>query len=416
MVRPFTGLPKVWPAWFAGIAGLLLVGCERPVTQGNGRPSEPVPVQVSVVGLRPLDRTVTLLGSLLPMDRAPVSIKVTGRLNQLTVDVGSPVTAGQVLGQVEPRDYELRLRQAAALLAQARARVGLQIDGDDDRVDAEKLNTVREAKALFEEAEKGVERVRKLQAQNISSEAELERATAEYQVTLNRYQDALQDIRERQALLAQRRAEFDIARQQVSDTTLKAPFDGVVQERLVNVGQFLSGGSPVLTLVRVDPLRLRLEVPERQSALIQTGQPVRVSFEAATNTYDARIVRVSPALIERTRMLVVEAELKNPGNLRAGLFARAEIVVEQAVPALVIPADSLVTFAGTEKVLVVATNRALERPIVSGRRQDGWIEVLKGLGAGEAVIRKPGGLQSGEPVQVVTNTLTGGPNLSPRGN
>ncbi len=393
----------------SGAATLLLAGCERPTSVVVRSSAEPVSVQTAAAELHPLDRTLTLLGSLLPLDRAPVSIKVTGRLSQLKVDVGSPVTAGEVMGQVEPRDYELRLRQAAALLAQARARVGLPIEGEDDRVEPEKLNTVREAKALFEEADKAVERVRKLQIQNISSEAELERATAEYQVTLNRYQDALQDIRERQALLAQRRAELDIARQQVTDTSLRAPFDGVVQERLVSVGQFLAAGSPVLTLVRVNPLRLRLEISERQSAQVHMGQAVRVSFDTVTNVQQARIVRVSPTLDERTRMLVVEAELDNSGNVRAGSFARAEIKLEQAAPALVIPADALVTFAGSEKVFLLATNRAMERPITSGRRQDGWIEVLHGLKAGELVIRRPGGLQAGDPVRVVTGALTGAP-------
>lgn len=383
-----------------GLALLFASGCDRAGTAGSRPPSAPVTVQVSPVETRPMDRSLTVLGTLLAMDQAPVSIKVTGRLNTLLVDVGSPVKAGEIMGQVEPRDYDLRLRQAVALLSQARARLGLPLEGESDAVNPESLNTVREAKALFEEAEKGVERVRKLQAQSIASEAELERATAEYQVTLNRYQDALQDVRERQALLAQRRAEFDIARQQVTDTSLRAPFDGVVQERLVNVGQFLSAGTPVVTLVRVNPLRLRLEVPERQSHLVRTNQEVRVTFEGNPQIHAAQIVRVSPALTERTRSLTVEAELANPGNLRPGSFARAEILVERAAPTTVIPADALVTFAGTEKVLLVRTNRAIERVVTTGRRQDGWIEVLKGLPAGENVIRQPGSLQNGEPVQV----------------
>jgi len=388
----------------AGALALLLTGgCDRAGTAGSRPTSAPASVQVSPAESRSMDRSLTVLGTLLAMDQAPVSIKVTGRLNTLLVDVGSPVKAGEVMGQVEPRDYELRLRQASALLSQARARLGLSLEGDSDAVNPESLNTVREAKALFEEAEKAIERVRKLQAQNIASEAELERATAEYQVTLNRYQDALQDVRERQALLAQRRAESDIARQQVTDTSLRAPFDGVVQERLVNVGQFLTAGTPVITLVRVNPLRLRLEVPERQSHLVRTNQEVRVTFEGNPQVHGARIVRVSPALNERTRSLAVEAELPNPGNLRPGSFARADVLVERAAAVTVIPADALITFAGTEKVLLVRTNRAVERVITTGRRQDGWIEVTKGLPAGEAVIRQPGGLQNGEAVQVVTN-------------
>src|SRR5690606_18374015 len=192
--------------------------------------TEPAAVRVTPVGLRPMERTVTVLGSLMAMDWATLSIKTSGRLKTLNVDVGSTVKAGDVLAQVEPRDYELRLQQAEALLAQARARVGLPLEGDDDTVDIEKISTVREARALLEEAERNLERIKSLNRERIISAAELERAEAEYVVMENRYVDALQDARERCAVLAQRRAELNIARQQLIDTTLRAPFDGAVQE------------------------------------------------------------------------------------------------------------------------------------------------------------------------------------------
>lgn len=394
------GLPTL------GLAAFLLLGCKPGVPSAKREAKAGVPVEVVSATLRPMDRTVTALGSLQAMDRATVSIKTTGRLKLLSVDVGSPVKAGQVLAQIEPRDYELRVQQSAALLAQARARLGLPIEGDDDAVELEKVSIVREAKARFEEAEKTLERVRRLQSEKISSEAELERAQAEHQVTLNRYRDSLQDARERQSVLAQRRAEFEIAKQQLTDTSLRAPFEGVVQARLTNVGEFLTSGSPVLELVRVDPLRLRIEVPERQAPQIKVGQRVLMSFEGDTNAQAGEISRVSPALDERTRMLVAEAEFRNPGTLRPGAFARAEIVTETGTPALAVPLEALLTFAGTEKVLLVQTNRAVERRVVTGRRQAGWVEVLQGVKAGDPVIRKPAGLQNGDPVQATTGRLT----------
>ncbi|MBN9693411.1 MAG: efflux RND transporter periplasmic adaptor subunit [Verrucomicrobia bacterium] len=379
--------------------GLAVTGCQPAKTTEARGATETVEVKVSSVENRPWEQVLTVLGSLEAVDRATLSTKNTGRLKQLLVDVGSPVKAGDVLAQVEPKDYELRLNQSAALLGQARVRVGLPLEGTDDSVEEEKVSTVREARALMEEAKKGLERIQKLQEQNISSQAEFERATAEYQVMLNRYSDALQEARERKAILAQRRAEFEIARQAVQDTSLRAPFDGVVQARLTNVGEFLPAGSPVLTVVQVDPLRLRLDVPERQSMSVQVGQPIRVSFDGDTNHYTGTVARVSPALDQRTRLLRVEGQLKNPGHLRPGAFARAEIVVAEAIPGLAIPADALITFAGTEKALLVLTNTAVERRLVTGRRQGPWIEVLQGLRAGDAVIRNPGGLPGGTPVR-----------------
>jgi len=350
--------------------------------------------------MRPMERTLAVLGSLAAMDQATVGIKTTGRLKWMPVDVGSVVQAGDVLTQIEPRDYELRVQQAAALLGQARARLGLPIEGDDDRVEPDRINSVRETRALLEEARKNLDRVRALQDQGISSEVEFERANAEHLVTLNRYEATLQDVRERQAVLAQRRAEYDIARQQLNDTSVRAPFDGVVQERLANVGEFVASGSPVMRLVRVNPLRLRLDIPERRAAGIREGQAVRVGLEGDSRRYEGRIQRVSPALDEVKRMLVVEAELPNPGHLRPGAFAKAEIVLAEATPTLAIPEESLATFAGSEKALLVVSNRVVERSVRTGRRNIGWIEVTSGLEAGDSIVRHPGGLRTGDPVRV----------------
>ena len=372
----------------------------------------PSPVTLVTAEMRPMERTLSVLGPLNPLYQATVGIKTTGRIRVMTVDVGSVVKAGEVLAQIEPRDYELRVQQSAAMLGQARARLGLSIEGIDDRVEPDNVNIVRETRALLEEARKNLDRVKALQNQGISSEAEFERANAEYQVTLNRFEATLQDVRERQAVLAQRRAEYDIARQQLNDTSVRAPFDGVIQQRLTQLGEFVSAGSPVLRLVRVDPLRLRLEIPERRAAGIQTGQVVRIALEGDERSYSGRIHRISPALDERTRMLIVEAELENPGHLRPGSFAKAEIVITEAMPTLAIPAEALLTFAGIEKALLVSSNRVVERSIVTGRRGGGWIEVTSGLKAGDPVIRKPSGLRTGDPVHVQTQ-VPGGAGTAP---
>lgn len=356
-------------------------------------------MEVVAAGMRPMERVVSALGTLRAMDRATLSIKTTGRLRALHVDVGSVVRTGDVLAELEPRDYELRVQQSAALLAQARARVGLPLEGTDDDVDLERLSFVREARALYDEAIRNLDRVRRLQTDRISSEAELERAQAEHDVTRSRYLDALQEARERQAVLAQRRAEHEIARQQLADAALRAPFDGVVQERLTNAGEFLSAGSRVLTLVRTDPLRLQADIPERHAYLVRVGQPVRMVLEGDSHRYAGILARVSPELDGRTRMLRVEAEFPNPGHLRSGAFARVDIVVEQASPALAVPEEALVTFAGTEKVFLALTNRVVEQRLETGRREAGWVEIRRGLKAGDPVIRRPAGLRAGDPVR-----------------
>lgn len=347
-----------------------------------------------------LERTVATVGALAAYEQATLGVKVSGRVQQVNVDIGSPVEKGQIIAQLERREYEVKLMQAEAFLAQARAKLGLPLGGEDDTVDPLQTSLVREAAAVLQEARKNRERVLKLSKEGVSSQSELETVEAAYEVAVNRQRDAMEEVRNRQAQLAQRRAEVAIAKQQLDETAIKAPFRGLVQERRANLGEYLSVGAPVATVVRSDILRLRLEVPERRAQLIKEGQPVRLTVTGDTNVYRGEIKRLSPMVNDLNRMLAVEADVPNPGRLRPGFFAQADIVVNQNEPALTVPLDALVTFAGVEKVLTLKEGKAAERPVSSGRRGKDWVEILTGLKPGEAVVRNPGNLRTGEPVVV----------------
>ncbi|MBI4327907.1 MAG: efflux RND transporter periplasmic adaptor subunit [Chloroflexi bacterium] len=347
---------------------------------------------------RTVEKLISAFGSLAAQDLAVLSVKVPGRIQTMTVDLGSAVQKGDLIAQVEPRDYELRLRQAEAALAQARARLGLPLDGTDDRIELEKTSTVKQAQALLDEARKNRDRILTLSDEGILSQSELETATAEYEVALNRCQDALEESRNRQALLAQRRAELEIARQQLADTAVHAPFAGTIQERRASLGEYVTAGFPVVTLVRMDPLRLRLEVSERDATSIRAAQKVRLHVEGDTNTYTGEIKRLSPTINEQNRILLVEADVPNNGALRPGAFVRAEIITDENRKAVTVPAGAVVTFAGIEKVFLVQNGKALEKPVAIGRRMAGGLEVLTGVKAGDWVVVDPGNLQSGQMV------------------
>ena len=370
---------------------------------GGGRDGggEPRPVKVARVEEMPVGASVNVTGTLAAQDEATLSIKVPGRVNTMTVDLGSVVRRGQTIAQVEPGDYRLRVQQAEAALQQARARLGLQPQGDDDRFDPEETGTVRQARAVLEEARQNRQRVASLVESGVVARAEYEAADASFKVAQGKYQDAVEEIRNRQALLAQRRTELSLAQQALRDTTVVAPFDGLVQERHVSVGEFLGAAAPVVTIVRVNPLRFRGEVPERDAATVRAGQPVRVTVEGDRGLYAGRIVRLSPTINQQNRVLVVEAEIANPGSLRPGGFARAEIVTNSGDMAVTVPANAVVTFAGIEKVITVENGKAKEKAITTGRRAETWTEVLSGINVGEAVVIDPGNLQSGQPVNVV---------------
>jgi RND family efflux transporter MFP subunit len=358
-------------------------------------------VKTARVEETPFGETVTANGTLAAFDQSTAAAKVAGRLSSISVDLGSVVRRGQMVAQVEQTDYKLRVQQAEAALAQARARVGLSPDGKDDAVNPVATGTVRQARAVLDEAKVSRDRSAALVTQGIVARSEFDTVDAAYKVALSRYQDAIEEIRNRQALVAQRRSELAIARQQLADTSVYAPLDGIVQEKRASVGEYLAAGAPVVDIVRMNPLRLRAEVPERDAGTIRSGQNVRVSVEGDAKVYLGQIKRLSPVIAQQNRMLMVEADVQNDGSLRPGSFAKAEIVTNDAKMAVTVPNNSIVTFAGIEKVIVVQNGKALEKPITTGRKSGDWTEILAGVNVGEQVVVDPGNLQSGMSVEVV---------------
>jgi RND family efflux transporter MFP subunit len=344
-------------------------------------------------------RTVTSTGALAADEVVVLGTKVPGRLVQVAVDLGTRVRRGEIIARIDQTDYKLRVDQAQAALQQARARLGLSPVGTDETVDPEKTSIVRQARAVLDEARLTRERSVKLLDQNLIARAQLDTAEANLGVAEGRYHDALEEVRNRQATLTQRRSELDLARQQLQDTVLVSPFDGAVSVKQASVGEYLATGAPVATLVRIHPLRLRLPVPEREAIGVRGGQAVRLTVEGDSAVHQGRVVRLSPIVQEQNRTLLVEAEIPNAaGTLKPGAFARADIVTEASQPVIRVPAASLVTFAGVEKVLVVRQGKIAELRVQTGRRANDTVEIVAGLKAGEAVVIQPGNLAPGQAV------------------
>ena len=376
-------------------------GCGSEAADATARPKGDEARAVRLVRAEAggLARTVTATGTLAAEDQVVLNTKVAGRLATLTVDLGSVVRAGDVVAVLDLTDFRLRLEQASTALTQARARLGVPLDGSADAVEAPKTALVRQAQAVVEQARRQRDRLTSLHHDGILSKAELDQADADYRVAEARLQEALEEVRSRTALVAERRAARDLAEQALADATLRAPFDGAVRERQVSVGAYLDVGAPVVTVVRMHPLRLRLAVPEREASGVRVGQPVHLRPEGDGAVAEGRVVRQSPAVDERTRTVLVEAEVPNAdGAMRPGAFATADVVIDPEQPAVLVPADSVVTFAGVTKVLGVAEGRVVEKRVRLGRRAGDRVEVLEGIAAGDAVIAEPGNLTAGQAV------------------
>ncbi len=398
MKRPFYSL---WV--MVSVVALVWTSCgrtERTTASSKGSSVEPKRVRVAQVTARPMERIITLTGTLTAREQTTISSKVSGRLQQVVVDMGTQVRQGDLLAQIEPRDYELKVQQAAAAVSQARADLGLPLEGDNDHVEIDAVNAVKQAAAVLDEAAQNRDRVLSLVKAGIATQSESETVESAYKVAAARLETAREETRTRMAALVQRRAEYEIAAKQLSDSAIRAPFDGTIQERLANTGQYAAVGTAIATLVKAEPLRLRLDVPERESSLVSTGQLVRLSVEGCTNNFQGWLARLSPALDDATRTLRVEADVPGQGLLRPGLFARARIVVSAQEPVMCVPLNGLVTFAGIEKVVLVRDGKALETPVTTGRREDAWCEILEGVSSQDQVVLDAMGLHTGQPVVV----------------
>ncbi|MFN7142576.1 MAG: efflux RND transporter periplasmic adaptor subunit, partial [Myxococcota bacterium] len=199
-----------------------------------------------------------------------------------------------------------------------------------------------------------------------------------------------------------RQLEAARARKALADTnlgraTVRAPFAGVVAERLVSPGEYVTPGRTVVKLVAVDPLRLELSVPERAAGLVHAGAAIRFEVTDPVGVvFDATVERVSPALRDRTRDLVVEASVPNPeGKLRPNSFALARMALGTA-PAVTVPATALLTRGGVHSVFVVKDGVAEERVVEIGERLPDAVEIRVGVAEGETVVSPvPEGLADG---------------------
>jgi RND family efflux transporter MFP subunit len=280
----------------------------------------------------------------------------------------------------------------------------LPLDGPHDEVEIDQTSSVRQARATLEEQRQQLERARSLVDQKLIAAAEFDTSQAAFVRAESALFSARDEVRNRQATLRQRRSELRMAKQQLADTGVRAPLSGTVQARQATAGEYLAAGAAVATVVRVDPLRMRVEIPERDAAAVRVGQTVRITLEGDGAAHPGRIVRVAPAFDEQNRTLAVEAELQNPGDLRPGTFARAEIAVADDARVAAVPASSIVVFAGIEKVITVKDGRAVEREIKTGRRTAEWIEVVSGIEIGESVVVEPGNLQQGQAVEIASTS------------
>jgi RND family efflux transporter MFP subunit len=246
---------------------------------------------------------------------------------------------------------------------------------------------VQNAKATYDLAQSEFARIRSLLDQRVVSQSEFDQRRTQVEATRQQYEAARNGAAQQYQSLQAARARVSLARKALADTVVRAPFSGLVAERLVSVGDYVTRGMKVAVVVRINPLRAQLTVPEQFISAVAVGQPITFEVDAYPGRqFEGKIRYVSPTLQADQRALTVEAVVANPGNeLKPGLFATARIQQPKQTLAILVPVSAVQTAAGTSRVWVVNGDRVEERVITIGQPLDSLVEVTSGLKAGERV-------------------------------
>lgn len=376
----------------AALLFVFLAACSGPYSTSTVKATgsqRNLEVRVRAVELETIPEVISATGELLAEDQATLRAKVAGRVAKLNVDLGSRVEEGDGIAEIEKEDYELRWKQAEAAVEQTRARLGLGPNAGD-QVDPQNTSIVRQAAASLREARLLNNNATELYKQGVASNVDYQRAGVALQAAEARYQAAIEEVYRTLAEILQRRSELALARQQLADTVIRAPFRGAITQRIATVGEYLAVNAPAVVLVRWHPLRIRLQVPERQAHKVRAGQRIDLTL-AQGSAQPGRVVRLSPAIEAQNRSLVVEGEMPNEdGQLRAGAFVEATITVDPRAKGIATPARSVLSFAGVERVFVADQGALDERIVKLGRRLEGdRVEIVSGLKAGDKLVLDP---------------------------
>jgi len=246
---------------------------------------------------------------------------------------------------------------------------------------------VQNAKAGFELAQNEFNRIRSLLEERVVSQSEFDQRRTQMEAARQQYEAAKNGAGQQYQALQAARARVAIAHKAVADTVVRAPFAGLVAERLASTGDYVTKGLKVAVVVKVNPLRVQLTVPEQFVSAVAVGAPVNFEVDAYPGRqFTGKVRYISPALEANQRALTVEAVVANPDHeLKPGLFATARIEQPQHTPAVLVPAGAVQTTAGTSRVFIVNGDHVEERIVTVGQTVDAAVEISSGLKAGERV-------------------------------
>jgi RND family efflux transporter MFP subunit len=399
---------------------LVLSACMPPPPGGMKKNSKNLPAEKIVYStasaiIRTVPAYIQATGSFVAEETSDVAPAIGGRVAATPVEIGSFVKQGEILCTLEDRDAQLKidqsragLEQAKFLLRQTQSRVGLTGNG---KFDPEAVPEVASAHAAYQSATASAKLAaadarryenlvksgdvsqsmyEKFKTQQETAEASANSSRKQYEAQVNAAQQSFRAIEAAQASLAASESMFAQAQKGLEDTTIRAPFDGFIADRPVSVGQWLGTNSKVATLMHISTVKLRMQVPEQQAALVKSGMAVTARVAAYPNRdFTGKIIAVVPSVDSNSRSFMSEARFDNPkAELRPGMFANAKAMLHGAEQAVFIPSKAVFYDNTTDAnhVYSVANGLAHLNVVLKGDSDGDQIRIINGLKGDETVI------------------------------
>src|SRR5882672_2189509 len=385
-------------------AGTSFIACNRSKGQGvnAGASASPTPPAVSVsttsAMLRQLPRYFEANGSLAANQQADVAAETSGKVAAVGVDLGSSVRRGQMIVKLDDADFRIRIQQAQAQLDQAKAtlrqneaKIGLR---PGQKFNPENVPEVKAARYAFELADKNLKRYEKLvetgdiaRATYDQQKSQRDQLEEQYQALIHLAQQNYATVANSQAAVDAAATQVALAKRNLGYTVVVSPMPGFISERPADVGEYVSPQQKVATVVNLNPLRVRIDIPEAAIPQIHTGESVSVSVSGYPDrNFAGRVARVSPNVTAASRTLSVEADVENPkAELKPGQFATVRILLPQTEPAVLVPQRALRTISGATYVFVIKNGHAEQRLVQSGQTEGDLVELKSGVAADELV-------------------------------
>ncbi len=379
--------PQSVPAIVITTAAAALIGCAKGASDaGEAADEQAKAVQVEAVRQDHVPRSVDVVGTLAAEDQVTIASQADGTVSRVLVDLGDRVRAGQVVLELDREKLEYTLESHKAALARALAKYGAATP--QHLPEGTKTPDVQKAAAEMNQARQAFDRATELHKRQLIPRQTLDDADATLRAKQAAYDAALQNAKNLAADIDFSSAELRLADRQLRDTSIRAPFDGYVQKRLVSLGEFVKNQTPVMTIVRMDSLKAIGEIPEKMAPWVRVGQTVDVTVDAFPDTpISGKISRLSPAVDTATRAFAFEALVPNAdGRLKPGSFARVHLTTSLVEPVLTIPYAAMQYRYGVYRAFTVAGDRLAMRELKTGDRVGERMEVLEGVTLGEQLV------------------------------